>query len=72
MAALLANTIHKTTRKNKTPILFESGNVSKPSACNSLINLHPRKKPIIATGIAKMVWENLIKERYFFMVLIKE
>ena len=71
MAALRAKTIHKTTRINKTTTRFESGIESNPSACNSLINFHPRKKPIMAKGIAKMVWENFIKERYFFMDSIK-
>ena len=72
MAALRAKTIHKTTSINKNTTRFESGNVSKPSACSSFINLHPRKKPIMAKGMAKMVWENLIRERYFFMVFIKD
>jgi len=26
----------------------------------------------MAKGMAKMVWENLIRERYFFMVFIKD
>ena len=37
----------------------------------SMVSFAARKKPISAKGIAKMVWANLTRERYFFMAFIE-
>ena len=51
IAALLAKTIHRTTKPNIPKSRdFDSYNV-------------PRKKPTIANGIAKIVWLNFISEK---------
>ena len=55
IAALLAKTIHKITNKNKSQY-----------RCPSPV-LTPRKKPISAKGMAKMVCANFTRERYFLM-----
>lgn len=51
IAALRANTIHKMTNKNK-------------SIRKVYCNLIAKKKPINAKGKAKMVWLNLISDKY--------
>src|SRR5688572_10088664 len=83
MAALLAKIIHNTTIKSRMrmsvlltgiselpgytlvcqPGMIEVGNANK--------SLNARKKPINANGIAKMVWENLMRLRYFLISCIE-
>ena len=53
IAALRANTIQSITSVKSFQLIVE------------LLSCTPRKKPTKAKGIAKMVWLNFIKERYF-------
>jgi len=57
MAALRANTIQSTTNMSKIQRL----KFQIPEKC--VVENKPKKKPINAKGIAKMVWLNLMRER---------
>ena len=65
MAALRAKTMHKMTRINLNNNKFQLYNggkilVFQPGTTEVYSNI-PKKNPISAKGIAKMVWENFIK-----------
>lgn len=67
MAALRAKTIHRITRTNFSNNEFQSVNGGNIAVCHpgtsDVYANNPRKNPIIAKGIAKMVWENFIRLR---------
>jgi hypothetical protein len=73
IAALLAVTMHTSTNSNLTNANCQVSEKDKPqpiwalSVFETSLFVIARKKPIIANGSAKMVWENLTRLRYFFM-----
>ena len=74
MAALRAKTIHKITSVNNLIISFKSKGEYPPMgkvADEKWGANIPIKKPIMANGKAKIVWENFTKPAYFFILFIQ-
>jgi hypothetical protein len=76
IAALRAKIMHRMTRTNLINKLFQSNCGGKITVCQpgtmEVYANTPKKKPISANGMAKMVWENFIKLRYFLTLDIAQ